>query len=56
MASKLGILKALLDIAPGGDDEPIAFADRPNVRAFADLQDARVAAAASRRTCRRTGR
>jgi AcrR family transcriptional regulator len=40
MSSKLGILKALLDIAPGGDDEPIAFADRANVRAIADLPDA----------------
>ncbi len=39
MSSKLGILKALLDIAPGGDDQPIAFADRPNVRAIADIQD-----------------
>lgn len=39
MSSKLGILKALLDIAPGGDDDPVAFADRPNVRAIADLQD-----------------
>lgn len=39
MSSKLGILKALLDIAPGGDDEPLAFADRPNVRAIADIQD-----------------
>lgn len=39
MSSKLGILRALLDIAPGGDDEPIAFADRPTVRAIADIQD-----------------
>jgi AcrR family transcriptional regulator len=39
MSSKLGILKALLDIAPGGDDEPVAFADRPNVRAIAAIQD-----------------
>jgi AcrR family transcriptional regulator len=39
MASKLSILKALLDMAPGGDDEPIVFADRPDVRAIADMQD-----------------
>lgn len=39
MSSKLGILKALLDMAPGGDDETIAFSDRPTVRAIADLRD-----------------
>jgi AcrR family transcriptional regulator len=32
--SKLGILKALLDVAAGGDDEPVAFGDRPNVQAL----------------------
>jgi AcrR family transcriptional regulator len=39
MSSKLAILKALLDTAPGGDDDPVPFADRPNVRAIAQLQD-----------------
>jgi AcrR family transcriptional regulator len=39
MSSKLGILKALLDIAPGGDDEPIDFADRPTARAISDTKD-----------------
>ena len=39
MSSKLGILKAMLDIAPGGDDEPTAFADRPSARAITDTQD-----------------
>jgi AcrR family transcriptional regulator len=39
MSSKLAILKALLDIAAGGDDEPVSFADRPNVRAIADIDD-----------------
>jgi AcrR family transcriptional regulator len=39
MSSKLGILNALLDIAPGGDDEPIAFADRANVRAITEIPD-----------------
>jgi AcrR family transcriptional regulator len=32
--SKLGILKALLDIAAGGDDAPVAFGDRANVQAL----------------------
>ncbi|HEX3622576.1 MAG TPA: helix-turn-helix domain-containing protein [Acidimicrobiales bacterium] len=32
--SKLGILKALLDVAAGGDDEPVAFGDRPKVQAL----------------------
>jgi AcrR family transcriptional regulator len=32
-ASKIGILKALLDVSIGGDDEPVAVAERPHVRA-----------------------
>jgi AcrR family transcriptional regulator len=32
--SKLGILKALLDVAAGGDDAPVAFGERPNVQAL----------------------
>jgi AcrR family transcriptional regulator len=31
-ASKIGILKALLDVSVGGDDEPVAVAERPQVR------------------------
>ncbi|MDP8932497.1 MAG: TetR/AcrR family transcriptional regulator [Actinomycetota bacterium] len=31
--SKRGILSAVLDVAFGGDDQPIAFADRPGVQA-----------------------
>src|SRR5689334_16345 len=33
-SSKLGILKAVLDISIGGDDEAVAMADRPQVRAL----------------------
>jgi len=31
-SSKLGILKAALDVSIGGDDAPVAMADRPQVR------------------------
>lgn len=33
-SSKLGILKALLDVSIGGDDEAVAMLDRPQVRAL----------------------
>jgi AcrR family transcriptional regulator len=33
-ASKLGILKAVIDVAIVGDDEDVAMADRPQVRAL----------------------
>lgn len=33
-SSKLGILKALLDLSIGGDDQVVAVADRPQVRAL----------------------
>jgi AcrR family transcriptional regulator len=33
-SSKLGILKSLLDVSIGGDDQPLAVADRPRVRAI----------------------
>ncbi len=33
-SSKLGILEALLDVSIGGDDEAVAMADRPHVRAL----------------------
>jgi AcrR family transcriptional regulator len=38
-ASKLGILKALLDVSVGGDDEAVAMPDRPQVRALLSDQD-----------------
>jgi hypothetical protein len=37
-SSKLGILKAMLDISIGGDDQAVPMADRPEVRAL--LSDA----------------
>ena len=33
-SSKLGILKAVLDVSIGGDDQAVAMADRPQVRAL----------------------
>jgi AcrR family transcriptional regulator len=33
-SSKLGILKAVLDVAIGGDDQAVAMVDRPEVRAL----------------------
>jgi AcrR family transcriptional regulator len=33
-SSKLGILKAVLDVSVGGDDQAVAVADRPQVRAL----------------------
>src|SRR5262245_66328982 len=33
-SSKLGILKAVLDVSVGGDDEAVAMADRPEVAAL----------------------
>ena len=33
-SSKLGILKALLDVSIAGDDQAVALADRPHVRAL----------------------
>jgi AcrR family transcriptional regulator len=38
-SSKLGILKAVLDISIGGDDQAVAMADRPKVRALLADQD-----------------
>ena len=38
-SSKLGILKALLDVSIGGDDEAVAMADRPQVRALLSAED-----------------
>ena len=38
-SSKLGILKAVLDVSVGGDDEAVSMADRPNVRALISDED-----------------
>ena len=40
-SSKLGILRALLDVSIAGDDEAIAMADRPQVRALVSDPDPR---------------
>jgi AcrR family transcriptional regulator len=40
-SSKLGILQALLDVSIAGDDEAVAMADRPQVRALAANPDPR---------------
>jgi AcrR family transcriptional regulator len=37
--SKLGILKAVIDVTLGGDDQPVEFGDRPDVRAARAEQD-----------------
>lgn len=37
--SKVGILRSVMDVAFGGDDEPIAFDERPNVKAALDEPD-----------------
>jgi AcrR family transcriptional regulator len=38
-SSKLGILKAVLDVSVGGDDEAVAMADRPQVRGLLSDED-----------------
>ncbi len=38
-SSKLGILKAVLDVSVGGDDAAVAMADRPQVRALLEGED-----------------
>ena len=38
-SSKLGILKAMLDVSIGGDDQAVAMADRPQVRALFSAVD-----------------
>jgi AcrR family transcriptional regulator len=38
-SSKLGILKAVLDVSVAGDDETVAMADRPQVRALVSDED-----------------
>jgi len=38
-SSKLGILKAVLDVSVGGDDAAVAMADRPQVRALLAGED-----------------
>ena len=39
-SSKRALLKAVLDVSFGGDDQPIAFADRPEVQAARSQPDA----------------
>lgn len=38
-SSKHGILKSVLDVAIAGDDEHVAMADRPHVRAITAIED-----------------
>jgi len=38
-SSKLGILKAVIDVSVGGDDTAVAMADRPHVRALLSDKD-----------------
>src|ERR1700760_2106138 len=38
-SSKLGILKALLDVSVAGDDQAVAMLDRPQVRALLSAED-----------------
>ena len=38
-SSKLGILKSLLDVSIGGDDQAVAMLDRPKVRALLSAED-----------------
>ncbi|HWG63546.1 MAG TPA: TetR/AcrR family transcriptional regulator [Streptosporangiaceae bacterium] len=40
-SSKLGILRALLDVSAVGDDEAVAMGDRPSVRTLLEDQDPR---------------
>lgn len=50
--SKRGILAAVLDVSFTGDDEPVAFGDRPAVRAAFDHADPRQVLEAFARLCR----
>ena len=38
-SSKLGILKSLLDVSIGGDDQAVAMLERPKVRALLSAED-----------------
>src|SRR3954453_14857990 len=40
-ASKLGILKAVLDVSIAGDDESVSVPDRPRARALFAIEDPR---------------
>lgn len=51
-ASKRGILSAVLDVAFGGDDEPVAFHERPAVRAALAEPDPGAMIDAFARICR----
>ena len=48
-SSKLGILKAVLDVSIGGDDQAMAMADRPQVRALLSDADPKTSWPGSRR-------
>jgi AcrR family transcriptional regulator len=50
--SKRGILSAILDVSFGGDDEPVAFGDRPAVRAVLGDRDPRRLLDGFARLCR----
>jgi AcrR family transcriptional regulator len=44
-SSKLGVLKALLDVSIAGDDQPLALDDRPDIAALVEEPDAHQALA-----------
>ncbi len=50
--SKLGILKALVDVSIAGDDEPLPVLDRPTARALLAEPDPRKQLAGFARVCR----
>jgi TetR/AcrR family transcriptional regulator of autoinduction and epiphytic fitness len=50
--SKRALLAAVLDVSFGGDDQPIAFADRPDVRAArAETDPAKMVTAFAEHAC-----
>jgi AcrR family transcriptional regulator len=51
-SSKLGILRALLDVSIVGDDEEVAVQDRPRSRALLAEQDPRILLSGFARVCR----
>jgi AcrR family transcriptional regulator len=51
-SSKPALLKAVLDVSFGGDDQPVAFGDRPEVQAARSEPDPRALIAAFARICR----
>src|SRR5207253_5584839 len=53
-SSKLGILKAMLDVSIGGDDEAVAMADRPQIRALFSAEGPKGSWRRSPRCCARS--